>query len=332
MKAKHLAMGIGGVIGAAVAWKLVSRADTVRFHDVSQNIPHAENSDFVEVDGASVHFQEFGDRRNPTLLLIHGFAASVYVWRMTAPELAERGFHVIALDLLGFGYSDKPAWFDYKITSQARMVSRFMDRLGIGRATIVGSSYGGAVSLTLALDYAERVEKLVLVDSVINDEPKNHIVLRLAKIRGVGEMITPFLVDSKLFARIRMHGTLSSANHHLITPDRVDSIVRPLTAKDAHNSVLQTGRNWDANRIEADAGLITQPTLIIWGEEDTVIPIQNGQKLYDSILHSRFVVFKDCGHVPQEENPELFVGLVDEFCHDRKGRVSEGKGMRIAGV
>lgn len=325
-------MGIGGMIGAAVAWKLVSRAETVRFHDVSENIPHAEHSDFVEVDGASVHFQEFGDRRNPTLLLIHGFTASVYVWRMTAPELAERGFHVIALDLIGFGYSDKPAWFDYRITSQARMISRFMDRLGIGRATIVGSSYGGAVALTLALDYPERVEKLVVVDAVINDEPKSHIALRLAKIPGVGEVLTPFLLDSKTVSRFRMQGSIAAANHHLITEDRIDSVIRPLHAKDAHNSVLQTSRNWDANRIEDDAHLINHPTLIVWGEEDTVIPLETGEKLYNSILHSRFVVFKDCGHVPQEEKADLFTALVSDFCRDRKGRISDGNGMRVAGV
>ncbi|MBK8151415.1 MAG: alpha/beta fold hydrolase [Acidobacteria bacterium] len=89
-----------------------------------------------------------------------------------SPKLADAGFHVVALDLIGFGYSEKPAWFDYSIQSQARMISRFMDRLGIGTATLVGSSYGGAVVLTVALDYPERVEKLVLVDAVINDEPK----------------------------------------------------------------------------------------------------------------------------------------------------------------
>jgi len=196
-----------------------------------------------------------------------------------------------------------------------------MDRLGIGRATVVGSSYGGAVALTLALDYAERVEKLVLVDAVINDEAKNHPILKLAKIPGVGELLTPFLLDSKRFMKIRMQGTLAPANHHLITKDRIESIIRPLNAKDGHNAVLQSGRNWDANRIEEDAHLINQPTLIIWGEEDSVIPIHNGETLYNSILNSRFVVLKNCGHVPPEEKPELFVGLVSSFSRDRKGRI-----------
>jgi pimeloyl-ACP methyl ester carboxylesterase len=202
------------------------------------------------------------------------------------------------------------------------MISRLMDRLGIGTATVVGSSYGGAVAATLALDYAERVEKLILVDAVINDEPTNHPILKLAALPGVGEILTPFLVDSKAFLKFRMKGTLAPANHDLITNERIESVLRPLKAADAHHSLLETSRNWDANRIEADAHLINHPTLIIWGENDTVIPIHNGEKLYDSIVHSRFVVLKNCGHVPQEEKPELFAQLATEFCRDRKGKIS----------
>ena len=329
MKTKHIALGVGGAIGALVAVKMLTRAETVDWRDVSDKVVHAENSHFVEIDGATVHFQEFGDRNDPTLLLIHGFSASVYVWRTVAPQLADRGFHVVAVDLIGFGYSDKPAWFDYKITSQARMISRFMDRLGIGRAGVVGSSYGGAVAMTLALDYAERVEKLVLVDAVINDEAKNHPLLKLARVPGLGEVLTPFFVDSKAFMKFRMQGTLAPANHHLITKDRIESVIRPLHAKDGHNAVLQAGRNWDANRIEEDAHLINHPTLIIWGEEDKVIPIHNGETLYRSILNSRFVVLKNCGHVPQEEKSDLFVSLVSGFAHDKKGRIEAAESDEI---
>jgi pimeloyl-ACP methyl ester carboxylesterase len=325
MKTRHLALGIGGALGAAVAWKMLTRPASVAWEKVADKVIHSEHSHFVEIDGATVHYQEFGEPSNPALLMIHGFTASAYVWKTVAPVLADEGFRVVAIDLLGFGYSEKPSWFDYTIASQARMASRFMDRLGIGRATVVGSSYGGAVALTLALDYAERVEKLVLVDAVINDEATSHPIMRLARIPGLGEVITPFLIDSKRFMKFRMQGTLAPANHHLITKDRIESVIRPLHAKDGHHAVLKAGRNWDANRIEEDAHLVNQPTLIIWGEEDGVIPLRCGKSLYNSILHSRFVVLKNCGHVPQEEKPELFTALVSNFCHDRKGKVDIGE-------
>ena len=321
MKKRNLALAFGGAVGATVAVKMLTRAKTVHWNDVADRVPHSEHSHFTNVDGARLHYQEFGERANPTLVLIHGYTASLFVWNKVAPLLADTGFHVIAVDLVGFGYSEKPRWFDYSIQSQARMVSRFMNRLGIGRATIVGSSYGGAVAMTLCLDYPEFVEKLVLIDAVCNDEALSHPILRLAAIRGVGEVITPFLVDSRMMLRHRMRGTLSPANHHLITPERVSNVGRPLSAADAHHSVLATSRNWHANRIEQDAHMINQPTLIIWGEQDNVIGIHNGYSLHDSILNSRFVILKKCGHVPAEEKSDLVSELVTEFCRDKKGRI-----------
>jgi pimeloyl-ACP methyl ester carboxylesterase len=118
-----------------------------------------------------------------------------------------------------------------------------------------------------------------------------------------------------------MRGTLAPANHELITDERVEAILRPLTAADAHHSLLATSRAWSACRIEQDAHLINQPTLIIWGADDKVIPPDDGHRLHDSILHSRFVILKDCGHIPQEEKSDLFVELVTEFCRNRKGRI-----------
>lgn len=319
MKKRDLALMFGGAVGAAVAVKMLTRAPTVRWDDVAGQIAHADHSHFVNVDGIKMHYQEFGDATSPPMILIHGFTASVYVWKNVAPMLADTGFRVIAVDLVGFGWSEKPKWFEYSIQAQARMISRLMNSLGIGRATIVGSSYGGAIALNLTLDYPEMVEKLVLVDAVMNDEPKNHPVLKLVEIPGLGEMLTPFVADSKIFLRARMHNTLAPANHHLITEERMNAIRRPLLAKDGHHSLLATSRNWHANRLENDVHLINQPTLIVWGDQDKVIPIKCGYKLHEEILNSRFVVLKDCGHVAPEEKSELFTELVTEFCRDSKG-------------
>lgn len=323
MKKRNLAIAVGGAAAAAVAVKMLTRAETVRWDDVASMVPHSDRSRFINVDGIRLHYQEFGDVSAPPLILIHGYTASAYVWKTSAPKLAESGSRVIAVDLVGFGYSEKPRWFDYSIQAQARIIARFMERLGIGRAVIVGSSYGGAVALNLALDYAEKAARLVLVDTVINDAPKRHPILRLAALPGVGEVITPFFVDSKAFLRLRMRGTLAPANHHLISDERIESIRRPLHAADAHHSVLATSRNWFADRIQQDAELITQPTLIIWGDQDSVIPIHHGYRLHRLMLNSRMVVIRDCGHVPQEEKSELFCELVTEFCRDGKGRIAE---------
>ena len=323
MKARNLALALGGGIGAAVAVKMLTRARTVDWDRVSKLVPHSDHSHFVNVDGVRIHFQEFGDPSKPSIVLIHGYTASLYVWHKVAPLLAAAGFHVVALDLVGFGYTSKPRWFEYTIGAQARVVSRFMQRLGIGRATVAGSSYGGAVAMTLALDYSGSVEKLVLLDAVCNDEVLQHPILRLVSLPGVGEVISPFVVDSRALLRHRMRGTLSKANHDLINEDRVSNVIRPLMAADAHHSLLATSRNWRACRLEMDAHLVEQPTLIIWGEDDKIVGIHNGYSLHDKILHSRFVVLRNCGHVPAEEKSEIVSDLVTEFCRDKKGRIHD---------
>ena len=316
MKKRDLAIAFGGAVAAAVGVKMLTRAETVRWEEVMDHVPHSEHSHFVNVDGARIHYQEFGAPSDPPMILIHGYTASVYVWKTVAPMLAHAGYRVVAVDLLGFGFSDKPRSFDYSIESHARIIWRLMNQLGIGQAIIVGNSYGGAVALNLALDYPEAVEKLVLVDPVTNDEPKGHPILRLASVRGIGEVITPFIADSRFFMRHRMRGTLAKANHHLITEERMAAIRRPLNSAEGHRSLLATSRKWNAKRIEQDAHLIGQPTLIMWGDQDTVIPIKSGYKLLQKMPNSRLVVLKDCGHVPPEEKSELFTELVTEFCRE----------------
>ncbi len=129
--------------------------------------------------------------------------------------------------------------------------------------------------------------------------------------------------------RYRMRGTLCRSNHDLITEERVTNVIRPLAAADGHHSVLATSRNWSANRLQEDAYLINHPTLILWGEEDKAIGIHNAYKLYDSILHSRLVILKNCGHVPAEEKSELVSELISEFCRDRKGRIENRTGSEM---
>jgi pimeloyl-ACP methyl ester carboxylesterase len=309
--------GVGGLAGAAIAYKLATRASEISWEQFAEVLPHAERSQFVEVDGVKIHYQEFGEASAPPLLMIHGYSASTFSWNNVAPHLAENGFRVFVVDLIGFGFSGKPAWSDYTIDSQARMIIRFMNRLGIGRAKVVGSSYGGAVAAAVALDNPERVEKLILVGAVSNDEVKEAPLFRLATTPFLGEVIAPFLVSSKTYIKARMRNSLAKENHSLIEANRIDGVMRPLQAADAHNSLVKTLRNWHANRIDRDAHLIRQPTLLIWGEDDKVIPIHNGRKLHREITDSRLIVFRRCGHQPHEEYPEDFVDLVTDFCQTK---------------
>src|SRR5260370_13323218 len=176
MKKRYLLAGATGIVAGAVATKLLTRPREANWPDSFDFIYHPEHSWFAIVDGVPIHYQEAGDDKALPILLIHGFISSNLIWSEVFLPLAAAGFRVIAPDLPGYGYSDKPKSGEYTIESQARAVIGLMDRLEIERAVIIGASYGGAVATMIALDRSERVERLVLVGTVSNDEPKKKLL------------------------------------------------------------------------------------------------------------------------------------------------------------
>ncbi|HEX8097569.1 MAG TPA: alpha/beta hydrolase [Pyrinomonadaceae bacterium] len=314
MKKRYWIAGAAGLAGAAVAIKLLSRPRDVVWDEQRAGLAHAERSRFAEIDGARVHYQEAGPLDAPVILLIHGFSAFNLVWSEVLLPIAGAGFRVVAPDLLGHGFSDKPKDGEYTIEAQARMITRLMDELGVGRATLVGNSYGGAVAAACALDYPERVERLVLVGAVINDEAKNQPMLRLARAPLVGNVIAPLLMDSRWVVRRRLTKIHSDFARSLFDDKRLESRHLPLKAASTQRAILHSLRRWKAERIARDAHLIRQPTLLIWGEQDTDTPLRLGEHLRGVMRDARLVVFRRCGHLPQEEYPQEFTELVTSFC------------------
>jgi len=188
MKKRYLFAGAAGMIAGAVATKLLTRPRDVSWPDSLDFIYHPEHSWFTHVSGVRIHYYEAGDEHGPTIILIHGFISSNLIWSGTLLPLARAGFRVIAPDLPGYGYSEKPAGAEYTIGSQAEAVVALMNRLGIGRAIVAGASYGGAVAAMMALDNPERVDKLILIGAVTNDEVKKNLLLRISRFPLVGDV------------------------------------------------------------------------------------------------------------------------------------------------
>src|SRR5215217_2112941 len=195
---------IAGAATVAIAGKLLTRPRDADWHKSRDVVFHSSHSRFVDVDGVRVHYQEAGDENAPALVLIHGFASSTLVWSKVFLALAEEGHRVIAVDLLGYGYSAKPKNGEYTIAGQAKLLTRLLDCLGITQAILVGSSYGGAVAATCALDYADRVEKLVLVGTVNNNRPLAFKLMRVFGSPVFGDVVSPLLIGSRRLLRRRM--------------------------------------------------------------------------------------------------------------------------------
>jgi pimeloyl-ACP methyl ester carboxylesterase len=188
-----------------------------------------------------------------------------------------------------------------------------LDRLKIKRATLLGSSYGGAVAATCALDYAQRVEKLVLVGTVNNNRPLDYKLMRVFSSRVFGDVVSPLLIGSRSLLRRRMK-RVYDRHEWVLDERRVDARHLPLRASGTQRAIIRTVRGWDAERISREAHLIKQPTLLLWGENDIEIPLADGERLHDKIPGSRLIVFLKCGHMPHEEYPEEFTNVVADFC------------------
>jgi pimeloyl-ACP methyl ester carboxylesterase len=299
--------------GLAVAVKLLTRPRDVDWSANRAIVFHSEHSRFADVNGVRVHYQQAGPAKGPPLLLLHGFASSTLVWSKVFLNLANHGFRVIAPDLLGCGYTGKPRRGEYTIKAQAKLIVDLLDQLEIERATIVGSSYGGAIAATCALDYPERVARLVLVGTVNNNRPLQFKLMRVFGSRIIGNVVSPLLIGSRRLLRMRMK-RVYDRHAWVLDERRVDARHLPLRAAATQRAIIRTVRHWDADRISCDSHLIRQPTLLLWGENDPEIPLADGERLHEAIPGSRLTVFLNCGHLPHEEYPEEFVEVVTEFC------------------
>jgi 2-hydroxymuconate-semialdehyde hydrolase len=288
---------------------------------------HCEYSRFADVNGTRVHFQDAGDLDGVPLVLVHGFASSTLVWSKVFLRLADEGFRVLAPDLLGFGYSEKPRRGQYTIEAQAKTLISLLDRLEISKVVLIGSSYGGAVAATCALDYPDRVQKLILVGAVNNNAPLKFSLMRLFGSPVLGDVFAPLLIGSRRLLKMRMK-RVYDRHSWVLDERRVEARHRPLRTKSTQRAIIRTVRGWNAERVSLDAPLIQQPTLLLWGETDREVPIADGRRLHQMIKNSRLVVFRECGHLPHEEYPEAFTEVVTDFCADEL-RMAESEVLAV---
>jgi len=280
-------------IGLAGANLLVRRA-AGRREDIELATTAVPGS-VIDVDGRRVHYVEAGT--GSPILLIHGWNGSTFDMRYTIAELS-RQYRVIAPDLLGYGYSARPPDGDYSLAGQAAFVISLMDRLGIQRASVLGHSMGGAIAMQLALRHPERIDRLILVASATAHE--------MMRGRTIGLLARPIVpLATLLFVRESMvQRGLRRAVHdpEFVTPEVLEGHYRPLRMKGhMRASMLQlSDRRKDP---PFDAREIRQPTLIIWGEHDRVVPLARGLELAEQIPNAQLAIIRSAGHLVLEEQP-----------------------------
>lgn len=266
------------------------------------------NATFMTIDGVRMRYVDQGE--GSPVVLIHGFASSIENWTAVMPALVADGHRVIAMDLHGFGWTDR-APGDYSSESQARLVLALMDRLDIERADIVGHSYGGGVTLQIALLEPTRVDQIALYDAwVYNDQLP--AFFHVARADGVGEAMFAAWYGERSEDRM----ALAFYDQRFVTMELIDAVEASLRRPGTYAAALAAVRGMHYERIETRYGEITQPTLLLWGREDHVTTLDVGERLVRTLPGARLVVYPGCGHFPMIEHAAQSTGELVRFLHN----------------
>jgi pimeloyl-ACP methyl ester carboxylesterase len=271
----------------------------------------------VRAGGHLIAYQEAGPADGPVLILLHGLASDADTWDKAVDLLAERGLRVLAVDLLGHGESDKPD-NDYLLIDFVDSLAAFMDALGLPSATLCGHSFGGAISMFFGTRHPERVERVVLV-SAGGLGREVHPVLRAAALR-----VAPTVLRLAMSPRMRRFYARPGLHRALrLTPENVTNLRRAGRAlgttegqaaffASVRGVIAPSGQRTASEEMRAFAERV--PMLLIWSEDDPVIPLAHALAHAERAKpYSRLVVFPSRGHEPHRRNAERFADEVAAF-------------------
>lgn len=269
----------------------------------------------VGVPGAPLRlaYQDTGSGR--PLLLLHGFGASTYTWRRLVPLLDDH-YRVIAVDMKGFGQSDKPLDERYSLRDQAEVIATFIRRMDLKRLTLIGHSFGGGVALLLALDQRPdlkgRIERLVILDGLAYRQniPVFFRLLSRPGVAAFGMALVPPEIQAQAALRIAYE------DNSLATAQNAAAYAKPLHSEGGRHALISTAQQIvppDLDEIAAKYSTITLPALLLWCERDKIVPLEIGWRLHAALPNATFHMLQGCGHMPQEEVPEVTADRIRDF-------------------
>jgi pimeloyl-ACP methyl ester carboxylesterase len=295
-----------------------------------------ENGKFVQADDVEIFVQEAGPQDGAAILLIHGTGAWSAIWQQTIEPLAANGYHVIAIDLPPFGFSEKPqgaASYDRK--KQARRIIGLLNSLNIKKVTLIGHSVGARPTVEATLIAQERVQNLVLVDPALGFS---------SSIPAKFEQNNPSFLSRAIFTLKPLRNAIFSAyfvnpiftknifqtfvsNKESITDERVSAMQQPFKIE----GLREAEADWlEFLAISQDDSLssnfnnfknIKVPTMILWGKSDNITPKWQGEELQKLIPNSQLKIISDAGHIPYIENTKNFNELLLEFLAEEKSKL-----------
>ena len=252
----------------------------------------------VTVASHRMHYEVEGPANGPVVVLVHGLGSRAEDWRNLAPYLAKAGFRVYLPDLIGYGRSEKPADFSYSVHDEAAVMVDFLDALGLQQVNLGGWSMGGAIAQHVAAAHPERVKRLMLFDSAgILVLPKWDI--RLFTPNSAAELDQ---LDVLLWPHPPKWPGFVARDIVRVSNERAWIIHRAmdtmLTGQDATDSLLPQ---------------LKMPVLLVWGADDRITPVDQGEAMHRLIPQSELDVIPGCGHLAPEQCAAQIAPKVVEF-------------------
>jgi pimeloyl-ACP methyl ester carboxylesterase len=255
---------------------------------------------FADVDGTRVRYldtaegREAEEKDKPTAVLVHGFASAIEAWSPVIPALSKT-HRVIALDLKGFGWTDRPEG-DYSPDAQARIVLDLMEKRGVARAALVAHSWGSSVALAATLKAPDRVTKLALYDAWVYED-QLPTFFHWARADGVGEALFGLYYKERADERI----ALAFFDKKFVTERLIEDVDAALERPGTVAAALAAVRGQRFADMEAKYRTVDKPTILLWGREDIVTPLRFGEKLVRDLPNAQLVTYARCGHFPMIE-------------------------------
>ena len=304
----------------SAAWLILRRPD-IPYAALEARYADAD-SRFIDLPGGlHVHYRDQGPRDAPVLVMVHGFAASLQAWEPWVARLSDR-WRIVTLDLPGQGLTRAPNGWPVSVAADAAVVDQLVHALGLPPAVVIGNSMGGAVAIDVALRHPADVRALVLVDAAGWPEAPPPKGDALAKPKRPAPLIFRLLISplgrailGQIDTRPMAKSGLRAAyvDPALVTPALVSRYVDLSRAPGHRDLLIRTLAMTEPPFGRADIARIAVPTLVLHGEADVLIPVDNGRSFAAAISGARLVTYPGVGHVPMEQIPDRSAAELKAF-------------------
>jgi pimeloyl-ACP methyl ester carboxylesterase len=262
-------------------------------------------------DGARAHVRDQGPKDAPALVLVHGSNASLFTWSPWVERLSQ-DFRVVTMDMPGHGLTGAVPNDDYSQEGMVKFTLEVADRLGLTRFAIGGNSMGGGVAARLAEEHPGRVTKLILVDAAgmpTSQGDRIPLAFRLARLPVVNRLM--LYITPRAIVREGLQDAI--VRKQIIDERMIDLYWDFARMEGSREATLKRFSLPWGHDVERDIGKIRAPTLILWGAQDHLIPVEAAYKFHKAIPGSKLKIFPATGHIPMEEVPDESADIVRSF-------------------